>query len=73
MNGSSQVPQWRPSSAGPLPIGLPFDNGSFTTTLAVPGAGAVLPLPGGGPDITALGPDYFAAIGTRPAPGRART
>ena len=53
-----------------ITLGLPLDNGSFTTTLRVPGLDAIPPLPGGGPYLSAVGDDYFATIGTRIVRGR---
>jgi predicted permease len=53
-----------------LTLGLPFDNGSFSTSLALPGHDPIVPAPGGGPYLSAVGPDYFSTIGTRLVQGR---
>ena len=53
-----------------LTLGLPFDSGSFTAPLAVPGLDEVPVLPGGGPYISAVAPEYFQTIGTRLLRGR---
>jgi predicted permease len=51
-------------------VGVPF-YGSFTVGLWVPGRDSIPALPGGGPYITAVGPEYFATIGTPILEGRA--
>ena len=51
-------------------VGVPF-YGSFTVGLWVPGRDSIPALPGGGPYITAVSPDYFATIGTPIRQGRA--
>ena len=56
-----------------ITFGLPFDSGSFTTPLAVPGLDEVPALPGGGPYISAVAQDYFQTMGTRVLRGRAFT
>ena len=53
-----------------ITLGLPFDNGSFGTTLEVPGMDRIPALPGGGPYISAVGDEYFRTIGTRILRGR---
>jgi hypothetical protein len=50
-------------------VGVPF-YGSFTVGLWVPGRDSVPVLPGGGPYINAVGPDYFTTIGTAIHKGR---
>jgi len=51
-------------------VGVPF-YGGFTVGLWVPGRDSIPVLPGGGPYITAVGPDYFATMGTSIRQGRA--
>ena len=53
-------------------VSVPF-NGSVTVGLWVPGRDSVPSLPGGGPYVTAVGPEYFATIGTAIRQGRAFT
>jgi predicted permease len=51
-------------------IGTPF-RGSYAGFLRVPGRESLPKLPGGGPWISAVAPDYFATVGTRILRGRA--
>ena len=51
-------------------VGLPLDGGSFSAGVHVPGRDSVPSLPGGGPFASAVGTDYFAAIGTPLLRGR---
>jgi predicted permease len=51
-------------------VGVPF-YGAFTVGLWVPGKDSIPVLPGGGPYITAVCPNYFATIGTAIRRGRA--
>jgi hypothetical protein len=53
-------------------VGLPFGN-SFGVPLAAPGRDSLPALPGGGPFISAVGPDYFVTVGTPIRSGRAFT
>ena len=53
-----------------LTMGIPFDGGSFSTSLARPGADPIPALAGGGPYISAVTADYFATMGTRLLRGR---
>ncbi|HSL69870.1 MAG TPA: FtsX-like permease family protein, partial [Longimicrobiales bacterium] len=53
-------------------IGTPFYN-DFGVYLKVPGIDSIPDLAGGGPYITAITSDYFAAVGTRLLRGRAFT
>ena len=53
-----------------LTMGMPFEGGSFRTSLEVPGNAPVPVLPGGGPYISAVTPEYFATMGTRIVRGR---
>jgi predicted permease len=51
-------------------IGVPFFEG-FSEGVWVPGRDSIPVLPGGGPYLAAVGPDYFATIGTAIHRGRA--
>ena len=51
-------------------VGVPFYSG-FGVGLWVPGRDSIPVLPGGGPYITAVGPAYFATMGTSIKRGRA--
>jgi predicted permease len=53
-------------------VGSPFGNG-FGLDLYVPGFDSIPKLPGGGPFISAVTADYFAAVGTRLLRGRTFT
>lgn len=53
-------------------VGVPV-YGSVSVGLWVPGRDSVPAMPGGGPYITAVGPDYFATMGTAIRAGRAFT
>jgi predicted permease len=52
-----------------LIIGVPFLQG-FSTSISVPGLDSIPALPGGGPWISAVGPDYFRTAGTSLLRGR---
>jgi predicted permease len=49
---------------------MPF-QGSYVAPLRVPGLDSLPKLPGGGPYVSAVAPDYFATVGTRIVRGRA--
>jgi predicted permease len=51
-------------------VGVAF-NGSVTSSVWIPGRDSIPALPGGGPYVTAVGPDYFTTIGTAIHQGRA--
>jgi predicted permease len=51
-------------------VGVPFYSG-FGVGIWVPGRDSIPMLPGGGPYITAVGPDYFTTMGTPIRRGRA--
>jgi predicted permease len=53
-----------------ITIGTPFVS-RYSVPLRVPGWDSLPKLPGGGPYISAVAPDYFATIGTRIVHGRA--
>lgn len=55
-----------------LAIGVPFGSG-FGVDVRVPGHDTLPTAPGGGPYVTAVGPDYFATTGTRLLRGRGFT
>ncbi len=55
-----------------LSIGLPFQSG-FSGTIRVTGFDTIPTLPGGYPQISAVGSDYFATVGTRILRGRTFT
>ena len=62
--------QERPDVEGAaLAIGSPFGN-TFGVSLFVPGLDSLPSLPGGGPYIAAVSPDYFATVGTKLLRGR---
>jgi predicted permease len=53
-----------------LAVGMPFGN-RFTVRVRVPGLEKLPQLRSGGPGVSAIGPDYFATVGTRILRGRA--
>ena len=55
-----------------IAVGSPFGNG-FGLDLYVPGFDSIPKLPGGGPYISAVTADYFAAVGTKLLRGRTFT
>ena len=55
-----------------IAVGLPFGN-RFTVTLRVPGRDSLPHLKSGSPSVSAVSPDYFAAMGTRIVRGRGFT
>jgi predicted permease len=52
-------------------VAAPLSGSGFSTGLRIPGLDSVPTYPGGGPYLTATGPDYFATIGTPIVEGRA--
>jgi predicted permease len=60
------LPQVESASAA---IGLPFDS-AFGIELRVPGVDELPRLPGGGPYVSAVAPDYFETVGTDVVAGR---
>lgn len=55
-----------------LTLGLPFLY-NFGVSVHVPGRDSVPELPGGGPYLSAVGPDYFETVGTTVVRGRSFT
>jgi predicted permease len=51
-------------------VAAPLSGSGFSTRLRVPGLDSIPSYPGGGPYLTATGPDYFATIGTPILEGR---
>ncbi|HWA17062.1 MAG TPA: FtsX-like permease family protein, partial [Gemmatimonadales bacterium] len=52
-------------------VAAPLSGSGYTTRLRIPGLDSIPAYPGGGPYLTAAGPDYFATVGTRIIEGRA--
>lgn len=52
-------------------VAAPLSGGGFSTRLRVAGLDSIPTYPGGGPYLTATGPDYFATVGTPIIAGRA--
>jgi predicted permease len=53
-----------------LAAGMPFGN-RFTVSVRIPGLEKLPQLKSGGPGVSAIGPDYFATVGTKILRGRA--
>lgn len=54
-------------------VAAPLSGSGFSTRLRIPGLDSIPSYPGGGPYLTATGPDYFATMGTAIVEGRAFT
>jgi predicted permease len=51
-------------------VAAPLSGSGFSTALRIPGLDSIPRHPGGGPFLTATGPDYFATVGTALIEGR---
>jgi predicted permease len=51
-------------------VAAPLSGSGFSTALRIPGLDSIPRHPGGGPYLTATGPDYFATVGTTLLEGR---
>lgn len=54
-------------------VAAPLSGSGFSQPLRIPGIDSVPAYPGGGPYLTAVGPDYFATVGTDILEGRGFT